>query len=119
MDGQERIRVGPAGEVLLRDSAEGAAHIVGDGRWATSAVKTLISGAFGPDGEIRTVGINGMGLIVGLDGEGRAALRIHVEGSEKNPGPSIAGADLDGDGQDELLISSWGRGVATVEVEIP
>ena len=119
VDGQERLRLGPAGELLLRDSAPGSAHIVGDGRWATSALKTLISGAFGPGGELRTVGVNGMGLIVGLDGEGKAALRIHVEGSEKNPGPSVAGADLDGDGQDELLISSWGRGVATVEVEIP
>ena len=119
VDGSERIRVGPTGEVLLRDSAEGAAHIVGDGRWATSSVKSLISGAFGPEGQTRTVGVNGMGLIVGLDGEGQAALRIHIEGSEKNPGPSITSADLDGDGQDELLISSWGRGVATVDVEIP
>lgn len=119
VDGQERVRVGPSGQILLRDSAVGAAHIVGDGQWATAAVKTLISGAFGPDGATRAVGVNGMGLIVGLDGDGQAALRIHVEGSEKNPGPSIAGADLDGDGQDELLISSWGRGVATVEVEIP
>lgn len=119
VDGQERVRVGPSGDILLRDSAEGAAHIVGDGQWATSAVTTLISGAFGPEGQMRTVGVNRMGLIVGLDGEGQAALRIHVQDSEKNPGPSIAGADLDGDGQDELLISSWGRGVATVEVEIP
>ena len=119
VDGQERVRVGPTGEILLRDDAVGGTHIVGDGRWATDAVKQLIAGAFGPEGATRTVGVNGMGLIVGLDGEGNAALRIHVEDSEDGSGPSLAAADLDGDGQDELLISSWDRGVATVEVEIP
>ena len=80
-------------------------------------MKTLISGGSAPGGN-REGRHKRNGTHRRSRRNGQAALRIHVEGSEKTPLPSIAGADLDGDGQDELLISSWGRGVATVEVEI-
>jgi hypothetical protein len=56
------------------------------------------------------------GTIVGLDGNGVAALRIDVNNATP---PAIAAADLDGDGRDELLISSFGRGIATIDLEIP
>ncbi len=83
---------------------------------SADGIDELIAGRFGPDGATRVIGLNDRGTIVGLDGNGVAALRIKVEGDQT---PSLAHADLNGDGQDELLISTWGLGVATVEVEIP
>jgi hypothetical protein len=53
---------------------------------------------------------------MGVDGDGAPALRIQLEDEVQ---PYIAAGDLDGDGHDELLISSKDRGVATVEMEIP
>ena len=116
VDGQERLRIGPDGSALLRDEALGSRQIAADGTWASDGIDELIAGRFGPDGSTRVIGLNDRGTIVGLDGNGVAALRIKVEGDKI---PSLAHADLDGDGQDELLISTWGLGVATVEVEIP
>jgi thiol-disulfide isomerase/thioredoxin len=116
VDGKERLRIGPDGSALLRDDAEGSTQIAEDGTWTTEGIRELLAGRFGPEGETRVVGLNERGTIVGLGSDGVAALRIHIDGKTL---PSLAHADLDGDGRDELLISSWGRGVATVALEIP
>ncbi len=116
VDGAERMRIGPEGTALMRDQAENSSQIASDGTWVSGPVVDLFVGRFGPEGEARTIGVRADGTIVGLSGENRAALRISIDGDD---GPSIAISDLDGDGRDELLVSSWGRGVATIELELP
>ena len=116
IDGTERMRIGPEGTALMRDQAPQATQIASDGTWVAGPIEELFVGRFGPEGEARTIGLRTDGTIVGLSGENRAALRITLDGNE---GPSIAISDLDGDGRDELLVSSWGRGVATIELELP
>ena len=100
----------------MRDHAPGATQIASDGTWVAGPIDELFVGRFGPEGEARTIGLRTDGTIVGLSGENRAALRITLDGNE---GPSIGISDIDGDGRDELLVSSWGRGVATIELELP
>jgi hypothetical protein len=116
VDGTERMRIGPEGTALIRDEAPGATQIAGDGTWVAGAIQELFVGRFGPDGENRTICVREDGTIVGLSGDDIPSLRITVETDD---GPSIAVGDLDGDGHDELLVSSWGRGVATIELELP
>ena len=71
---------------------------------------------FGPNKEQRVIALRDDGTILGLDGDGSPTLRVQLEDEVQ---PFIAAGDLDGDGRDELLISSKDRGVATVEMELP
>jgi thiol-disulfide isomerase/thioredoxin len=116
VDGTERMRIGPEGTALMRDKAPGSSQIASDGTWVAGPIEELFVGRFGPEGEARTIAVRKDGTIVGLSGENDAVLRITLDANE---GPSIAISDLDGDGRDELLVSSWGRGVATIEMELP
>jgi len=116
VDGEQRLRIGPDGTALLRDDAQGGWRIAGDGTWISEGFNDLLVGQYGPAGEQRVVALREDGTIIGLDGDGVPALRVQLEDEVQ---PYIAAGDLDGDGQDELLISSKDRGVATVEMEIP
>jgi len=116
VDGQQRLRIGPDGTALLRDDAEGGWRIAGDGSWVTAGFNDILVGRFGPAREQRVVALREDGTILGLDGDGMPALRVQLVDDVQ---PYIAAGDLDGDGRDELLISSKDRGVATIEMEIP
>jgi len=116
VDGTKRTRLAPDGSVMLQDDAVGAQLIASDGSWVGRGFSQVIVGRFGAGGGQRVVARRTDGTIVGLGGEGQAVLRIDVHNKAEC---TIAASDLDGDGQDELLISSWGRGLATVELEIP
>jgi len=116
VDGSKRTRLAPDGSVMLQDDAAGAELIAADGSWVGRGFSQIIVGNFGSNGEQRVVARRTDGTIVGLGGEGLAVLRIDVHNKAEC---TIAASDLDGDGHDELLISSWGRGLATVELEIP
>jgi thiol-disulfide isomerase/thioredoxin len=116
VDGEERLRIGPDGTALLRDEAMGGWRIAGDGTWVSKGFNDLLVGRYGPNGEQRVIALREDGTIMGVDGDGAPALRIQLEDEVQ---PYIAAGDLDGDGHDELLISSKDRGVATVEMEIP
>ena len=87
-----------------------------DGSWARAGLADLIVGSFGPDGASRWIGVRSDKTIVGLAGDGSAALVIELEADET---PGIAATDLDGDGKDELLVSVRERGVATIQLEMP
>ena len=91
-------------------------RIAGDGTWVGAGFQDLISGRFGPNKEPRVVALRDDGVILGLNGDGGPALRVQLEDEVQ---PYISFGDLDGDGRDELLISSKDRGVATIEMEIP
>jgi thiol-disulfide isomerase/thioredoxin len=116
VDGTKRTRLAPDGSVMLQDDAVGAQLIASDGSWVGRGFSQVIVGRFGAGGGQRVVARRTDGTIVGLGGEGQAVLRIEVHNRAEC---TIAASDLDGDGQDELLISSWGRGLATVELEMP
>lgn len=116
VDGTKRTRLAPDGSVMLQDDADGAKLIASDGSWVGGGFSQVIVGRFGAGGGQRVVARRTDGTIVGLGGDGQAVLRIDVHNKAEC---TIAASDLDGDGQDELLISSWGRGLATVELEIP
>ena len=116
VDGKERLRIGPDGTALLRSEAPGSWRIASDGTWIGEGYADLLSGRFGPNKEQRVIALRDDGTILGLDGDGSPTLRVQLEDEVQ---PFIAAGDLDGDGRDELLISSKDRGVATVEMEIP
>jgi len=116
VDGKERLRIDPDGTALLRSEAQGSWRIAGDGTWIGEGFDDLIAGRFGPNEEQRVIALRDDGTILGLNGDGAPALRVQLEDEVQ---PFIAAGDLDGDGRDELLISSKDRGVATIEMEIP
>jgi thiol-disulfide isomerase/thioredoxin len=116
VDGVSVQHIGPGGLLLSSEPAQGSERVAASGDWAAAGLFDLISGRFGPDASERLIGVLAGGTIVGLDGNGVAALRIDVNNATP---PAIAAADLDGDGRDELLISSFGRGIATIDLEIP
>ena len=116
VDGKNRIRCSIDGQIVLSDEAMGGKLIAADGSWVGSGFKQLAVGRFGPEGQPRVVAQRGDGTIVSLDERGEPSLRINVHNDQ---GHSFAVGDVDGDGRDELLLSSFGHGVATLEVEIP
>jgi len=116
VDGTKRTRLAPDGSVMIQDDAEGAKLIASDGSWVGRGFSQVIVGRFGSEGGQRVVARRTDGTIIGLGSGGQSVLRIDVHNKAEC---TIAASDLDGDGQDELLISSWGRGLATVELEIP
>ena len=116
VDGHQRIRFSPDGSVALSDAAPGSRLIAGDGSWVGDGFQQLVLGRFGPNGEARVVGLRLDGTVVGLGGDGHPALRLDVDNER---GHSLAIGDLDDDGRDELVLSSFGHGVATFELEIP
>lgn len=116
VDGERRVRCAPDGQVVLSDAAMGSELITSDGSWVGAGFKQLAMGRFGPDGQPRVIALRDDGTVVSLDGDGKPAARIDVQNER---GHSVAVGDLDGDGRDELLLSSFGHGVATIELEIP
>lgn len=116
VDGQTRIRFSADGSVALSDEAPRSKLIASDGGWVGKGFVQLAVGRFGPDGEVRAIAQRSDGTIVGLSQDGAIALRIDVHNQR---GHSFAVGDTDGDGKDELLLSSFGHGVATLELEIP
>jgi len=116
VDGKTRIRCSSDGTVALSDEAPGSKLIASDGGWVGKGFVRLAVGRFGANGEVRSIAQRSDGTIVGLSQDGAVALRIDVHNQR---GHSFAVGDTDGDGKDELLLSSFGHGVATLELEIP
>lgn len=116
VDGQRRVRYAPDGEVVLSDDAPGSALVAADGSWVGRGFKQLVLARVGPAGSPRVIALRRDGTIVGLDGSGRPALRIDVDNDQ---GHFIAVGDLDADQRDELVLSSYGVGLATISLEMP
>jgi thiol-disulfide isomerase/thioredoxin len=113
VDGKNRVRIDPAGE-LSSTAAPDSWSVARDGRWGSARVIQLVSGRFGPQGEIRSVGVRQDGSVVGMDASGQPALSLSLA----KP-PVIAVQDVDGDSRDEVLVVIRGQGVATLKLELP
>jgi hypothetical protein len=113
VDGKIRVRIDPAGE-LSSTAAPDSWSVARDGRWGSARVIQLVSGRFGPQGEIRSVGVRQDGSVVGMDASGQPALSLSLA----KP-PVIAVQDVDGDSRDEVLVVIRGQGVATLKLELP
>jgi len=116
VDGHQRIRFSPDGSIAFSDAAPGSRFIAADGSWVGDGFQQMALGRFGPNGEARVVALRLDGTVVGLDADGKPALRLDVNNDR---GHSFAVGDLDDDGLDEFVLSSFGHGVATFELEIP
>ncbi len=116
VDGERRVRYAPDGRVVLSDEAIGSALIAADGSWVGRGFKQIVLARVGPSGSPRVIALRRDGTIVGLDGTGQPALRVDVDNDR---GHFIAVGDLDDDQHDELVLSSYGVGLATIELEIP
>jgi hypothetical protein len=115
VDGVDRVHIDPQG-VINRSPAPGSHRVAEDGSWAGENIIALKSARIGVGGQRRLIGVRTDGTIVGLDGKLQPALFIRMD--TKRP-PRIAATDIDGDGQDEILVSVRNRGVATVALELP
>ena len=92
----------------------GAARVASGGEVADRGTFDLVSGRFGPGGARRVVVSRRDGGVVALDGEGAPAVAVNL------PRPAaLAVGDLDGDGQDELILRIDDRGVAVVDLRLP
>ncbi len=114
VDGQQRRLLGPDGQELRRDAAAGAVHVDAVGRVASDDFEDILTGRFGPDGALRSALARADGTLVALDGAGQPALTWELA----EP-PRLAAGDVDGDGQDELLVAIRHQGLATLTLQLP
>jgi len=114
VDGALRRHIDAEGQVDAVVDAPGAALVDGEGRVASDEFADMLRGRFGPDGASRSAVARRDGTLVVLDGEGEPAMTWTLH----DP-PRLAAGDIDGDGQDELLVAVHGQGLATVSLSIP
>ncbi len=113
VDGERRWRLGPGG---LADAgpAVRAWRVGSDGTVAGAVAAQVLVGRFGPGGENRVAVLrDGEGIVV-LDGQGRAALTLDLDG----PRGLATTPRSDGSG-DDLLVSLSEHGVARFRLEVP
>lgn len=81
---------------------------------STGIAADLVVGRFGQDGAVRPVAVRTDNTIIATDGAGAPAFTWALSQPSQ-----IAAGDLDQDGQDELLVSISGQGIAVVELNLP
>jgi thiol-disulfide isomerase/thioredoxin len=113
IDGERRLFVPLDGPPEDRGEAAGASLIDASGGMATEIADDLVRGRFGPDGALRTVAAREDGLIIGLDGAGAPGFTWKLAQRAR-----LAVGDVDGDGQDELLVALRQQGLAVVELSL-
>jgi thiol-disulfide isomerase/thioredoxin len=117
IDGEARyrLRAGPAGvEVEPAGAARGAARVAERGELGAAIAVDLVSGRVGPGGAPRVVATRTDHRLIGLDGAGAPAFSLELRQTAR-----LAAADLDGDGQDELIAVIRGVGVARIHLRLP
>jgi ABC-type uncharacterized transport system ATPase subunit len=102
------VEVEPAG------AARGAARVAERGELGAAIAVDLVSGRFGPGGAPRVVATRTDHRLIGLDGAGAPAFSLELRQTAR-----LAAADLDGDGQDELIAVIRGVGVARIHLRLP
>ena len=90
-----------------------AVRIDASGGMATELADDLVRGRFGPDGALRTVVAREDGMIIGLDGTGAPGFTWKLSQRAR-----LAVGDIDGDGQEELLVSLRQQGLAVVDLSL-
>jgi peroxiredoxin len=113
VDGTRRYLLTSKG-VEDRGAAPAGALIGADGLVGNAEVKVLLQARFGPSGAMRTVAARGDGTVLAFGGSGVVVARLELERV-----PALSAADLDGDGQDELLMLLPDVGLLAATLSLP
>jgi thiol-disulfide isomerase/thioredoxin len=105
-----------AADAAPRDAGPAPSGIRVDslGGFSTGIATDLVVGRFGPGGAPRPVAVRTDNTIIATAGDGAPAFTWALSQPSR-----ITAGDLDGDNQDELLVSISGQGVAVVELNLP
>jgi thiol-disulfide isomerase/thioredoxin len=92
----------------------GVARVTEGGDLLGLEAVSAVSGRFGPDGAPRVVAARADGTLVAVDSAGAPVFTLRLRARA-----GLAAADLDGDGQDELLAALEDHGLMVIDLRLP
>lgn len=104
----------PGTDPVAHGRAPDGIHVDGMGGFASGIATDVITGRFGADQTPRMVAVRSDNTIIATDSSGQVAFTWALSQPAQ-----IAAGDMDGDGQDELLVSISRQGVAVVSLSLP
>ncbi|MBL8614291.1 MAG: redoxin domain-containing protein [Deltaproteobacteria bacterium] len=117
VDGDRRRTVERRGRDLVDVEVlelPGASRVATGGEVGDLGTFDMVSGRFGPNGARRVVVSRRDAGLLAVDGAGQPAVAARLAEPAR-----LAAADLDGDGDDELLVVIEQRGLAVVDLALP